>query len=72
MTHGHELKGGTVGGRGCAGRRGVKGGKWDNYNSIINTIYFLKRLKFPLAERKKELRPFATAWMELESIMLSE
>ena len=26
MTHAHELKGGNVGGRGCAGRRGVKGG----------------------------------------------
>ena len=24
------------------------------------------------AERKKELIPFATAWMELESIMLSD
>ena len=24
------------------------------------------------AERKKELLPFATAWMDLESIMLSE
>ena len=24
------------------------------------------------AERKKELLPFATMWMELESIMLSE
>ena len=24
------------------------------------------------AERKKELLPFATAWMELENIMLSE
>ena len=24
------------------------------------------------AERKKELLPFTTAWMELESIMLSE
>ena len=24
------------------------------------------------AERKKELIPFATAWVELESIMLSE
>ena len=30
MTHGHELKGGNVGGRGCAGRRGIEGGKWDN------------------------------------------
>ena len=27
---------------------------------------------FYAAERKKELIPFATAWMELESIMLSE
>ena len=42
MTHGHELKGGNVGGRGCAGWRGVKGGKWDNCNNIINKIYFLK------------------------------
>ena len=26
MTHGHELKGRNVGGRGCAGWRGIKGG----------------------------------------------
>ena len=26
MTHGHELKGGNVDGRGCAGQRGKKGG----------------------------------------------
>ena len=29
-------------------------------------------MEFYPAERKKELIPFATAWMELESIMLSE
>ena len=29
-------------------------------------------MKFYTAERKKELIPFATAWVELESIMLSE
>ena len=29
-------------------------------------------MEFYAAERKKELRPCATAWMELESIMLSE
>ena len=28
--------------------------------------------EFYAAERKKELIPFATAWMELESIKLSE
>ena len=40
-------------------------------------IYFLKlwyiyTMEFCAAERKKELIPFAMAWMELESIMLSE
>ena len=29
-------------------------------------------MEFYAAERKKELIPFATAWMELESIMPSE
>ena len=29
-------------------------------------------MEFYTAERKKELIPFAMAWMELESIMLSE
>ena len=29
-------------------------------------------MEFYTAERKKELLPFVTAWMELESIMLSE
>ena len=29
-------------------------------------------MEFYAAERKKELIPFSMAWMELESIMLSE
>ena len=29
-------------------------------------------MEFYTAERKKELLPFVTAWIELESIMLSE
>ena len=29
-------------------------------------------MKYYAAERKKELIPFMTAWMELESIMLNE
>ena len=29
-------------------------------------------MEYYTAERKKELLPFATAWMDLESIMLSE
>ena len=43
MMHGHELKWGGCGGRVCAGRRGIKGGKWNNCNSIIKKIYFLKK-----------------------------
>ena len=43
MTHGHELKWGSAGGRGCTGWRGIKGGKWDNCNGIISKIYFKKR-----------------------------
>ena len=39
MTYGHELKGRNAGGRGCAGLRGIKGGKWDMCNnSIINIL----------------------------------
>ena len=61
MSHGHELKEGNVGGRECAGQRGIKGGnaggrgyagqrgikgaKWDNYISIINKIYFIQKEK---------------------------
>ena len=29
-------------------------------------------MEYYAAERKKELLPFVTAWMELENIMLSE
>ena len=29
-------------------------------------------MEYYAAERKKELLPFSTAWIELESIMLSE
>ena len=29
-------------------------------------------MEYYVVERKKELLPFVTAWMELESIMLSE
>ena len=48
MTHGHELKQGNAGGRGCAGQRGIKGKEWDNCNSIINKIYIFKNLVYIL------------------------
>ena len=44
-THGHELRWGNMGGRGFTGQRGIKGGKWDNCNSIINKIYLKKFFK---------------------------
>ena len=33
---------------------------------------YIYTIEYYAAERKKELLPFATAWMELENIMLSE
>ena len=35
-------------------------------------LWYIYTMEHYTAERKKELLPFATAWMELESIMLSE
>ena len=52
MTHGHELQEGNVGGRGCAGWSGVKGGKWDNCNSIINK-YIKKKKKINVKKINK-------------------
>ena len=43
-THGHELRGGSAGGREDAGQRGIKRRKkWDNCNSIYNNTYFKKK-----------------------------
>ena len=39
---------------------------------IKNCCTFTQWNEYCTEERKKELLPFATAWMELESIMLSE
>ena len=41
-------------------------------NEWIKKVRYIYTMEFYAAERKKELLPFATAWMELESIMLSE
>ena len=35
-------------------------------------MWYIYTMEYYSAERKMELLPFATAWMELESIMLSE
>ena len=41
-------------------------------SSIKKKLWYIYTMEFYTAERKKELIPFATAWMKLESIMLSE
>ena len=41
-------------------------------NEWIKELWYIYTMEFYTTERKKELIPFATSWMELESIMLSE
>ena len=45
---------------------------WVKANEWIKKLWYIYTMEFYAAERKKELIPFATARMELESIMLSE
>ena len=46
--------------------------KCPSVNEWIKKLWYIYTTEFYRAERKKELLPFTTAWMELESIMLSE
>ena len=46
--------------------------KCPSANEWVQKLLYIYTMEFYAAERKKELIPFATAWMELESIMLSE
>ena len=46
--------------------------KCPSANKWIQKLWYTYTMEFYTAERKKELLPFETAWMELESIMLSE
>ena len=45
--------------------------KCPSANEWIKKLRYIYTMEFYAAERKKELIPFAIAWMELESIMLS-
>ena len=46
--------------------------KCPSVNEWIKKVWYIYTIEYYAAERKKELLPFAAAWMELESIMLSE
>ena len=39
---------------------------------VDKKLWHIYTVEYYVAERKKKLLPFATAWMELGSIMLSE
>ena len=45
---------------------------WKQPNEWIKNLWYIYTMEFYAAEREKELIPFATAWMKLESIMLIE
>ena len=44
--------------------------KCPSANEWIKKLWYIYTMEFYASERKKELIPFVTAWMELESIML--
>ena len=46
--------------------------KCPSVNEWIKKLWYIYTMEYYTAERKKELLLFRTAWMELESIMLSE
>ena len=46
--------------------------KCPSVNNSIKKLWYIYTMEYYAAERKKGLLPFATAWMELESIVLSE
>ena len=49
-----------------------KQSKCPTVNEWIKKLWYIYTMEYYAAERRKELLPFTTAWMELESIMLSE
>ena len=46
--------------------------KYPSANEWIKKLWYIYTMEYDTAEKKKELLPFVTTWMELESIMLSE
>ena len=46
--------------------------KCSSVNEWIRKLWYIYTTEYYAAESKKELLPFVTAWLELESIMLSE
>nr|KAF6324823.1 hypothetical protein mMyoMyo1_008289 [Myotis myotis] len=49
-----------------------RSGKCPSADEWIRKLWYIYTMEYYAAVKKKELLPFAMAWMELESIMLSE
>ena len=41
-------------------------------NEWIKKVWCIKTMEYYVAKRKEELLPFTTAWMDLDSIILTE
>ena len=46
--------------------------KCPSVNEWITELWYIYTMEYYAAEKGRELLPFATPWMELESIMLSK
>ena len=46
--------------------------KWPSVSEWIKTLWYIYTMEYYAAERKKELLPFVTVWVDLDSIVLSE
>ena len=46
--------------------------KCPSVNEWIKKLWYIYTIEYYAAERKKEFLPFVAAWMDLDSIMLSE
>ena len=46
--------------------------KCPSVNECTEILWYIYRMEYYTAERKKDLLPLLTAWMDLDSIMLSK
>ena len=46
--------------------------KCPSVDEWIQNLWYIYTMKYYLAIKKKKISPFATAWMDMENIMLSE
>ena len=46
--------------------------RYPSVNEWTKKPWYIYTMQYCTAERKKELLPFATAWMDLESIVINE